>query len=352
MNGNTVFVLGLGGALYSLLFWGFRKLPAETWQIAACIPGNRMADGRWSGLNLTWYGFFTATAYVLAVAVMLVLMASVGVTPPLTVCMVLAVLIVCVPASRMIATWVEGKRHTFTVGGASFVGMLAAPWVVLMAGAGSERLLGRPVDVMAVLAAMSISYALGEGIGRLACISFGCCYGRPLSDVPPLVRKILGPFRFTFRGETKKIAYAHGLEGCPVVPVQGMTSLLYTTAGLIGILLFLDGHGTAAFLLTLSVTQVWRVLSEFLRADYRGGQSFSAYQVMALAGVCYGLCLAFLFAAEAPPGRADILAGLEALWQPSMILFLQALWTVLMVLTGRSSVTASHISIHVLKDRI
>jgi hypothetical protein len=30
------------------------------------------------------------------------------------------------------------------------------------------------------------------------------------------------------------------------------------------------------------VTQVWRFLSEFLRADYRGSGRISAYQVMAL----------------------------------------------------------------------
>ncbi|NPU84552.1 MAG: prolipoprotein diacylglyceryl transferase [Syntrophaceae bacterium] len=346
-----LFVVVLGGALYTLLFWGFRTLPGESWQIAACIPRIRNADGRWDGLNLTWYGFFTATAYVLAVAVLLVLLSSIGVPPLLTLLMVLAVLVLCVPASRLIAGWVEGKRHTLTVGGASFVGLLAAPWVVLLAGAGSERFLGRPVEIMAVLAAMSISYALGEGIGRLACISFGCCYGKPLSDASPFVRKILGPFHFIFRGETKKIAYAHGLEGCPVIPVQGMTALLYTTAGLIGIVLFLEGCRTAAFILTLAITQAWRVLSEFLRADYRGEQPFSAYQAMALASVCYGLCLTFLFPEALPVGGADIKAGLASLLQQSVIIFLQVLWTALAFHTGRSSVTASRISIHVLKEK-
>ncbi|MFH1477455.1 MAG: hypothetical protein ABIH24_08210 [Verrucomicrobiota bacterium] len=30
-----------------------------------------------------------------------------------------------------------------------------------------------------LLGAVAPAYALGKGIGRLACISFGYCYGRP-----------------------------------------------------------------------------------------------------------------------------------------------------------------------------
>jgi prolipoprotein diacylglyceryltransferase len=83
-----------------------------------------------------------------------------------------------VPSSKLMARIVERKKHTSTIGGASFVGLLLAPWIIqgtqvvcLSTGAGQ-------VSVMVVLAAVMICYTLGEGLGRLACISFGCCYGK------------------------------------------------------------------------------------------------------------------------------------------------------------------------------
>jgi phosphatidylserine decarboxylase len=50
---------------------------------------------------------------------------------PLAGVMVFSVLMLalCVPASRLVARLVEGKAHTFTVGGAVFVGIVAAPWL-------------------------------------------------------------------------------------------------------------------------------------------------------------------------------------------------------------------------------
>ena len=38
-----------------------------------------------------------------------------------------------------------------------------------------------------VLAALAIGYILGEGLGRLACLSFGCCYGKPLDQCGKVV---------------------------------------------------------------------------------------------------------------------------------------------------------------------
>ena len=43
--------------------------------------------------------------------------------------------------------------------------------------------------------------------------SFGCCYGIPLSQVHPMIRRIFGGRGIIFHGETKKIAYVSGLEG-------------------------------------------------------------------------------------------------------------------------------------------
>jgi hypothetical protein len=204
---------------------------------------------------------------------------------------------------------------------------------------------------MTVLATISIAYAMGEGVGRLACISFGCCYGKPLAESHPLLQKVFSRWNFIFAGETKKIAYAHGLNGRKVIPIQGVTALLYSAVSLSAILLFLKGWFDAAFLLSLSVTQVWRVVSEFFRADYRGGGSISAYQVMAFLSIAYGFLLAAIL--PSPPVQSmDLWSGLHSLFSPGMILFLQAIWVAAFLFTGRSMVTASTISFHVVKERV
>jgi len=347
---NVIFSSTLGVALAIVLVWGFKTLAAEQWQILACIPKNKMKDGTWKSLNLTYYGFFNATAYAFSVALLLCLTASIAVPLPAVFVMTAAVLAVCVPASRLIARWVEKKPYTFTVGGASFTGIMIAPWIVW----GADKVMAPwctdGLAVIPVLAAVSIAYTLGEGIGRLACISFGCCYGKPVSESPPWLRRIFEKYNFVFHGKTKKIAYAHSLEGVKVIPIQAITSILYSSVGIAGIYLFLEENFASAFLLMLIATQIWRVLSEFLRADYRGDNKISAYQVMSLVSIGYGISILFMFPVR-PSLAADIIVGVGFLWDPAVILALQLLWVLTFFYTGVSDVTSSDIALHVMRDR-
>ena len=115
--------------------------------------------------------------------------------------------------------------------------------------------------------------------------------------------------------------------------------------------LFLHGLYGWSFVLCLLVTQLWRVFSEFIRADYRGGDRFSAYQVMGLTAVPYALSVAWFF----HDGRlaAPLLAeGLSRLWTPGSLVFLQLLWILLFLYTGRSSVTGANVRFHVHRDRV
>ena len=148
----------------------------------------------------------------------------------------------CLPATRLIARVVERKQHTSSVTGAVFTGMLVAPLVVTAINRCGDAY---RIPMAPAMAALTIAYLLGEGIGRLACVSFGCCYGKPLSDVGPAARRLFDKFHFAFHGATKKIAYASGLEGIKVVPIQALTSVLYVATGLAGMLLFL-GSSTVA----------------------------------------------------------------------------------------------------------
>jgi hypothetical protein len=346
---NDVFLLALGALAAVVLAWGFRTLPREDWQIAAAVPIAKDASGLWHGLNLTYYGVFHATGYTVGLAMVIVLLGALQVPLRGTALMAGILLGSCIPASSLVARLVERKRATFTVAGAVFVGILLGPWAFLLANRLLGPVLGVEVPVVAGLAATSIGFALGEGLGRLACVSFGCCYGKPLSHVSPRLQKLFDRWNFVFAGKTKKVVYEGALEGKPVVPIQAITAVLSVAIALGSAAAFLHGFHRTAFCLSFVGTQAWRLLSEMLRADYRGGGRISAYQVMAMAGILYALAVfPFLPAASLP--QADVLTGLNSLWNPGVILCLQGLWLATFLHTGRSVVTGATLTFHVRRD--
>jgi prolipoprotein diacylglyceryltransferase len=337
---------------YGFLFaWAFRTLPQEGWQILASLPQEKLDNGAWTGLNFTYYGAFTASSVALAAALVTVLVGSLSV--PLNLIGALATLLLglCIPAAKWIARAVEAKPYTFTIGGASFVGLLAVPWLILLVNATIGQAVAYELPVVGTLAAASIAYAIGEGTGRLACISFGCCYGKPVQASAALLRHLFRNRHFAFAGATKKVAYEGALELVPVIPIQGITAVLFVAAALIGMALFLHGHFLAAFLETVLVTQTWRSISECFRADYRGQRMVGVYPIFALLSAGYALVVALLLPA---PGvvQPNLLTGLQLLWHPGTILSLQAVWLLIFLYTGRSHVTTSTITFAVLKDRI
>jgi hypothetical protein len=245
---------------------------------------------------------------------------------------------------------VEKKRHTFTIGGASCIGILIAPWTVM----GVQQLLveqGAFLPTMPVLAALSIAYTLGEGLGRLGCISFGCCYGKPLAACHPLVQRLFARYHFVFHGATKKAAYEGQLAGAQLVPVQAITCVLYCCGALVGSLLFLDGQFTAALLLTIVLTQLWRILSETLRADFRGFGRITAYQKMGMLSAT-AMTLATLFLPSSDYIDPQIINGLAVLWDPSLILAMQLLWLIFFFVFGRSTVTTATVSFDLIRKHI
>jgi len=347
---NWLFVLSMVLLLAPLFIWSFRELPRERWQIICAIPVTKRADGSWQGLNLTYYGLFNALALCAAVTLVFILTGSAGIDFPVFVALICALLGICLPASRLIARWVEKKPNTFSVGAASFVGIVMGPWLVLVLERLAGRLMSIGFDPMAVMAALIVGYALGEGIGRLACISFGCCYGKPMEQMPLWFQRCFPWAAFSYSGCTKKIAYAHHLDGRRVFAVPAVTASLYSACALAGTLLYLYGMYAWAFFLCLLVTQLWRFFSEFLRSDYRGGRRISVYQIMSLATVPYGLLIPFLFPAAGQ--AADVVAGLRLLWNPAAILLLQIAGIAMFLRTGRSQVTGSGVSFFVNEDQI
>jgi prolipoprotein diacylglyceryltransferase len=211
--------------------------------------------------------------------------------------------------------------------------------------------LDNPIPVLPVVAALAVSYSIGEGLGRLACLSFGCCYGRPLSKIHPFLARCLKNVSISFDGMTKKVSYEAGLEGVPVVPVQAMTAILYVFIGLLGVYLFLNEKYGGAFILSIIVTQGWRFFSELLRADYRGQGKITAYQWMSIIAMLFAIVLP-AYIPQALQNKPDLLKGLMQLWDPAWLIFIQVLWLTVFFYLGRSRVTHSTIAIDIRLDMI
>lgn len=348
---NIAFVAALALGLFALIAWGVRTLPAEGWQMMAAVPIAKSADGTWRGLNLTFYGFFSATGNVFAFALMLLLLGSVGFPAMISLLLVAFVIVLCVPSSRLIASIVERKRNTFTIAGAAFVATIALPLLLIALRPLAWHFLHREFLIMPIFAAAAISYALGESVGRLACLSFGCCYGMPLRDANPTVARLFQTHNLVIRGSTRKAAYASGLAGEPLIPVQAITSAIFAIAGLVGVALFLTQRFRLAALIPVTATWGWRACSEWLRADYRGTSRISIYQLMAIVSVIYLGAFVLLMPITVPL-LPDLSAGFAQVTSASVILLLQLVWVALFLYYGRSRVTASTLSFHVVADRI
>jgi hypothetical protein len=348
---DELFVAVCGLFTIVLFRWAFRHLPQEKWQFVAAIPACKGAGNCWQGINLTYYGFFNATAYTLACTLVILLTAAAGIPLAFTLTLLVIILGICMPGSRLVARVVEKKPHTFSVGGAFFIGILLTPPLLMLARPLTNHYFQAEINPVIFLSALAIAYCWGEGIGRLACISFGCCYGKPLSAVHPFLRVLFRHWHFIFLGHTRKIAYANHLDGVQVVPVQALTAVLYSLTALVSIYAFLNSHFHTALLLSIIVSQLWRFISEFLRADYRGNRRISAYQYMSLAAVVYTLALVAMTPAPAALATIPVIRGMVVLWHPAMLLFLQALWLVAFVYTGKSDVTGSTIEFHVHQHR-
>jgi prolipoprotein diacylglyceryltransferase len=344
---NLWLFLSVSGLLFTLIIIsGWRYLPGERFQMLASIPVRPDGKGRWQGMNLTWYGLLLASAAIIGMSytLLLCLSASLALAPLLA--LLAAIIVLCVPSARWIARLVEKKEYTFTIGGAFFCGLVSTPLVILLVNACCSFLGFPTLPMQIVLAALAIGYILGEGLGRLACISFGCCYGKPLHRCGKILSFLFAQTALVFSGPTKKAVYEGNLAGIKLIPIQGITSLIYTTTALVGCFLFLTGKYRSAFLLCLCVSQIWRVISEIFRSDFRGLGSISAYQKMGIIAVLYGSLLCLVTPVPSQP-LPDILTGFKSLVNPLLIFSLQTIWCILFLYFGRSQVTGSTLEFEV-----
>ncbi len=342
-------------AALPIFYWSFRNLPLERWQFAAILPNpnasGQHADHDWIGTNITFYGVISAAAYAMATAMFIFLCGSVGQPFWATLTFIVALLAACIPASRLIARWVEGGDVNFTLGGAVFTGALLLPVAVFLARWVSQLSGTASFNAHALLASAGLAYVLGEAIGRLGCLSFGCCYGRPITAVGAMQRALYGAAATTYRGPLKKISYASNLENTPVVPVQSIASIVLFTLFLIGLWLYWQQQFTACALLSIWGSQIWRLYSETLRANYRGGGKFSAYQWMAVA-TCIIATISVGTLANDAAVQPRFATGWANLGQLEVFIALQALALGIVWFMGRSQVTGALVNLRLFRERL
>jgi len=173
----------------------------------------------------------------------------------------------------------------------------------------------------------------------------------PLRDAQPIFTRLFQNHNLVIHGPTKKAAYASGLAGEPLIPVQAITSAVFAASGLTGLGLFLARHFRLAALIPVMASWGWRACSEGLRADYRGGSRISVYQVMAMLSVLY-LSIFLVLLPSSSAITPNLSAAFAQFSSAAVILPLQVFWLALFLYYGRSRVTASTLSFYVVTDRV
>lgn len=337
---ELLFISILSIILMVLSIFGIRYFPGERFQFLFAIPYKKLSNGSWLSLNITFYGLFNAIAYTLGSFIGVLLLISVGLTRIQVLTILITILSICIPSSKIIAKIIEKSKSGFTVGGAVFVGVIVSPFAVIFAGyiTNDHKLLR---FINPIIASLSIAYLIGEGVGRLGCISFGCCYGKSVDAVKSrFLRQLFKRFNTIYNGRCKKVSYASGLCNVETVPVQAMANILYSGTALISITLFIKGLFFISAIVAIIISQLYRFFSEFLRADYRGEGKISPYQKMALMNIV--LSTAYLFWGFTPKGiSVDLQNAFVHILELKMIFIFFAIFFVTLIYTGVSSATYS-----------
>lgn len=338
---ESLFLIIVGMILFLLSYFGIKKFPSERFQFLITIPYKRLSDGRWLSLNLTYYGLFNAIAYTIGSIITTILLLSINIGFYQIFLIMLFTFLICIPASKYVAYFVEKTKSGFTVGGAVFVGVLISPFTIILSLYITDLKGVASSYIIPILSALSIGYLLGEGIGRIGCLSFGCCYGKDVDSLTNnFLKKVFERWNTVYTGRLKKVSYASNLCRQKTVPVQAMNIILYNTTGLVAIILFIKGYYISSILMVTTISQLYRFASEFLRADYRGEGKISAYQKMSIINIIAVTLYTIIFKSSWYP-LAEIENGLAGIYNPTTMIVFTILFIFTLLYTGISSATYS-----------
>jgi len=339
---ENLFITTLSLLVFFLVYIGIRYFPSERFQFLATIPYKPLSEGKWFSLNITFYGLFNAIAYTIGSMVVAVLLLSVGVTFFEIALIMVIIFLICIPASKIIAYIIEKNKTGFTVGGAVFIGVLVSPLAIYLGLFLSSNKSNFTLLFLPIISAMAIGYIFGEGVGRIGCLSFGCCYGKSVDELKSrILKKFFSRFYTIYTGRLKKAQYASNLCNKKTVPVQSIGIILYNFTGLIGVYLFLKGNFYGALIVTVFVSQIYRFFSEFLRDDYRGEGKISPYQKMALLNVIVVLIYSVIFKNNGYSPLIDLNYALQKIFEIKTIIFFILIFAITFIYTGVSTATYS-----------
>ncbi|MFH0976294.1 MAG: prolipoprotein diacylglyceryl transferase family protein [Spirochaetota bacterium] len=341
---QSIYLLLTAITVMSCVIWyfSFTRFTHERYQVLFCFPTEKK-ENSWSGFCITWYGLIISLSFTFSFIIFVFLMGSSGISYLSVVIPVLISVAIGVLASKLLAERIEKTKATISVAAAMFTSFLLIPPSFFIYG---KIFSETPIPVMIVLSSISIAFAFGEGYGRIACISFGCCYGKPVDKTGWFLRRIFHRMNFTFRGGLKKASYAGNLEGSPLVPIQGITSIVNVLTGITGIVLYYHGNFSSTLLTVIISLSAWRILSEQFRIDNRGSGKISAYQIMSLFNIGYSVFISVaLYSAN--PLLPDFEKGINAVLSREIFPVSIVIFSILLIFYGKSKVIFPEIKLKV-----
>ncbi len=319
----------------------FKKLPKEKYQFLLVIPYKKINNEEWRSLNITYYGLFNALGYSLGLFLCLFNFFALGIEKLDALYNLILIFTICMPISKLIPIYVEKTKHGFTIAGALFFGIITTPISTFLVYFFQGKLNLFYDNLLPILSTMSVSFLLGESIGRLGCISFGCCYGKKVEEVNnTFLKKVFNNFNTVYYGDLKKASYASNLNGIKTVPIQAMSVLINLILSFIGQLLFLESNYTLSLVITILGNQLFRFFAEFLRADYRGSDTITIYQKMSIINIAIITLIIYIF----PSNKGillDIQRGINYVFEYKVFIAILFVFFISFFYTGISTATYS-----------
>lgn len=338
---NIYFITSLFFSVFLLIIiWGLKNLSRDEFQFFCAIPYKKIEENTYEGTNITFYGIISALSCSASVFLFLVLIKFIDFPLKLAYFILITIFLTGLYASRTLAYIIEKRKDTLTIGGATFVsGIISVPLIYFFIKSFNIN----ETYFLPVLTALTTSYTFGEGLGRLACISFGCCYGKPAERYPKLP-KIL---KIKFFSETKKAVYDSNYKNLELINIQGIVVCLFTILAILSVILIMLEKFKIALLISFTMPAIVRFFSEFFRDDNRGiNYKLSTYQFFSLILVIYSLIFLYIF----KPLETKIYIKSTIFFSNTELIILTALFFTTLIHSGVSKVTASKISFNLKKS--
>lgn len=328
----NIFLIYLSFLTYFII-WGLKNLHKDEYQFFAVIPYKKLCEDKYEGINITFYGIISALSTTISVFIFLNLIKIINFPIDKAYFILFIIFTIGIFSSKIVAYIIEHRKNTLTIGGSIFIsGMIAAPVIYFII----KFFKIQELYFLPVFSILSTAYVSGEGVGRLACLSFGCCYGKPASKFNFLPGKL----KVKFYADTKKAVYDSSYKNIELINIQGIVVIIFSLLGVISIISIIFQKFILAFFLSFILPSLLRFLSEFLRNDYRGNGKLSIYQIFSLILFGYGLLIVFI----SKNINLSLTLNSHISFYYSDIFILGFVFIVILIHSGISKVTYSNIT--------